>query len=56
LSSDWVRSDEIAATDIPLSRDGSRDGVSDMRFGSRLPEECRHHGVMTRRAGKINRH
>src|ERR1700685_3420943 len=55
LSSDAVRSDEIAATDMALSRDGSRDGVSDMRIGARWPKECRHGGVMTRRAAKINR-
>jgi hypothetical protein len=54
LSSDSVRSDEIAATDMALSRDGSRDGVSDMRIGTRLPPECRHDEVMTRRPGKIN--
>src|SRR5712691_4566121 len=30
LSSDSIRSDEIAATDMALSRDWSRDGVSDM--------------------------
>src|SRR5579872_3237015 len=30
LSSDSIRSDEIAATVIALSRDGSRDGISDM--------------------------
>src|SRR6476619_2225774 len=30
LSSDSIRSDEIAATEMALSRDGSRDGVSDM--------------------------
>jgi hypothetical protein len=41
---------------MALSRDGSRDGVSDMRIGSRLPreQECRHDGVMARRASKIN--
>src|ERR1700728_920886 len=55
LSSDALRSDEIAATDMALSRDGSRDGVSDMRIGARWPEECRHGAVMTRRAAKINR-
>jgi hypothetical protein len=54
LSSVSVRSDEIAATDMALSRDGSRDGASDMRIGSRLPQECRHDGVMARRASKIN--
>src|SRR5258705_13922602 len=32
LSSDSIRSDEIAATDMALSRDWSRDGVSDMRI------------------------
>src|SRR3981189_1915322 len=31
LSSDSIPSDEIAATDIALSRGWSRDGVSDMR-------------------------
>src|SRR5712671_6631677 len=30
LSSDSIRSDEIAATEMALSRDWSRDGVSDM--------------------------
>src|SRR5450756_2473557 len=30
LSSDSIRSDEIAATDMALSRDGSRDWVSDI--------------------------
>jgi signal transduction histidine kinase len=32
LSSDSIRSDEIATTDMALSRDWSRDGVSDMRI------------------------
>src|SRR5258708_37466382 len=32
LSSVSIRSEEIAATDMALSRDWSRDGVSDMRI------------------------
>src|ERR1700694_6311882 len=32
LSSDSIRSDEIPATDMALSRDGSREGVSDIRI------------------------
>src|SRR3981081_2866858 len=37
LSSDSIRSDEIAATDMALSRDWSRVGVSDMRIGAHMP-------------------
>jgi hypothetical protein len=42
LSSVSIRSDEIAATDMALSRDGSRDGVSDMRLGTHLPGRYPH--------------
>src|ERR1017187_11028504 len=42
LSSDSIRSDEIAATDMALSRDWSGDGFSDMRIGTQLPGECPH--------------
>src|ERR1700724_3740713 len=37
LSSDSIRSDEIAATDMALSRAGSRVGVSDMRIDAHMP-------------------
>src|SRR6202011_1752400 len=40
LSSDSIRSDEIAATDMALSRDWSRDGVSDMRIDAHMPGGC----------------
>jgi hypothetical protein len=42
LSSDSVRSEEIAATDMALSRGWSRDGVSDMRIGARWRQGCLH--------------
>src|ERR1700716_1521408 len=36
LSSDSIRSDEIAATDMALSREASREGVSDMRIDTHI--------------------
>src|SRR6202035_1111737 len=68
LSSDSIRSDEIAATDMALSRDWSRDGISDI--GSSVHdrrirlwieawgiEACASGGrLMTPRHGKINPH
>ena len=64
LSSDSIRSDEIAATDIALSRGLSRDGVSDMRRigaliwgNSASPRRFLAPlatAVLTRRDGKIN--
>src|SRR5260221_6418046 len=55
FSSDSIRSDEIAATDMALSRDWSRDGVSDMRRALHGREYALMDQLMAPRRGKINR-
>src|ERR1700730_724228 len=54
LSSGSIRSDEIAATDMALSRDWSRDGVSDMGNAVHGRDEASMPGLMAPRRGKIN--
>src|ERR1700733_14540940 len=54
LSSDSPRSDEIAATDMALSRVWSRDGVSDMRVAVHGRGSAVHRRVMASRLDKIN--
>jgi hypothetical protein len=54
LSSDSIRSDEIAATDIELSRDCSREGTSDIGDVGDDWEIGFHRRFMASRHGKIN--
>jgi putative sterol carrier protein len=54
LSSDSIRSDEIAATDMALSREGSRDGVSDMRRAVHDLQYASIDHLMAPGRGKIN--
>src|ERR1700736_3531175 len=59
FSSDAIRSDDIAATEMALSRGASRDGVSDMRIAVHGLEWVLTGGLLTivfgPRSGTINR-
>jgi Rod binding domain-containing protein len=54
LSSDSIFSDEIAATDMAWSREGSRDGISDIWVGARDLEGAFIRRLMTSLRDKIN--
>jgi hypothetical protein len=55
FSSDSIRSDDIAATEMALSREWSRDGVSDMLIAGHGLEWMLIGQLMAPRRGKINR-